>query len=82
MTTVIGTINTLELARRSKAKVIFSSNSGIYNTSKLPINEETPDNPKTPYDLDKLQSEKYLKLYLNYLLNKKTFNRKEYGPIR
>jgi UDP-glucose 4-epimerase len=60
---VIGMINTLELARRSKAKVIFSSNSGIYNTSKLPINEETPDNPKTPYDLDKLQSEKYLKLY-------------------
>lgn len=25
---------------------------------------------------------KYLKLYFNYILNKKTFNRKEYGPIR
>ena len=60
---VIGIVNVLEAAKRNKAKVIFSSNSGIYDTSNLPINEETPDNPKTPYDLDKLQSEKYLKLY-------------------
>jgi len=60
---VIGMVNVLELAKRDKTKVIFSSNSGIYDTSKIPIDENTPDNPKTPYDLDKLQAENYLKLY-------------------
>jgi len=60
---IIGMVNILELAKRDKPKVIFSSNSGIYDTSKMPIDENTPDDPKTPYDLDKLQAEKYLKLY-------------------
>ncbi|MBS7614767.1 NAD-dependent epimerase/dehydratase family protein [Candidatus Bathyarchaeota archaeon] len=60
---VIGMVNVLELARKDDAKVIFSSNSGIYDTSKIPINERTLDNPKTPYDLDKLQAENYLRLY-------------------
>jgi UDP-glucose 4-epimerase len=60
---VISMVNILELAKKNKAKVIFSSNSGIYDTSEIPIDENTPDNPKTPYDLDKLQAEKYLKLY-------------------
>jgi len=62
---VIGMINVLELARKNDAKVIFSSNSGIYDTSRIPIDENTPDYPKTPYDLDKLQAENYLKLYGN-----------------
>lgn len=62
---VIGMINVLELARKNEAKVIFSSNSGIYDTSGIPIDENTLDDPKTPYDLDKLQAENYLKLYGN-----------------
>ncbi len=45
-----GMVNALEIARRNGAKVIFSSNSGIYDTSKIPINEEAEDRPKTPYD--------------------------------
>jgi len=60
---VNGMINVLELARKTGAKVIFSSNSGIYDTSKLPINEEAEDTPQTPYDLNKLTAERYLKLY-------------------
>jgi len=60
---VIGMVNVLELAKKDQPKVIFSSNSGIYDTSKMPIDENTLDDPKTPYDLDKLQAEKYLKLY-------------------
>ena len=60
---VIGMVHTLELARKSKSKVIFSSNSGIYDTSKIPIDEKTSDSPKTPYDLDKLQAERFMKLY-------------------
>ena len=58
-----GMVNVLEIARRSDAKVIFSSNSGIYGTCKLPITEDSPDDPKTPYDLNKLTAEKYLELY-------------------
>lgn len=60
-----GIINVLENARRTNSKVIFSSNSGIYNCAaeNLPIDEFTPDDPKTPYDLDKQTAEHYLKLY-------------------
>jgi UDP-glucose 4-epimerase len=60
---VIGMVNALELARKHKSRVIFSSNSGIYDTSKIPIDEKTADSPKTPYDLDKLQAESFMKLY-------------------
>ncbi len=60
---VIGMVNALEVARENNAKVVFSSNSGIYDTSKIPIDENSPDKPKTPYDLDKLQAENYMKLY-------------------
>ena len=60
---VNGMVNVLEAARKSDAKVIFSSNSGIYDTSTLPITEDSPDNPKTPYDLNKLTAERYLELY-------------------
>lgn len=60
---VVGMVNVLEAARKTNAKVFFSSNSGIYDTSKIPIDEKTTDKPKTPYDLDKLQAERYLKLY-------------------
>jgi len=60
---VNGMVNVLETARKSDAKVIFSSNSGIYDTSTLPITEDSLDNPKTPYDLNKLTAEKYLELY-------------------
>ena len=60
---VNGMVNVLELARRSMARVIFSSNSGIYDTSRIPIDEEAEDTPKTPYDLNKLTAERYLRLY-------------------
>ena len=58
----IGMINALELARTSGAKVIFSSNSGIYDTATLPISEDAEDTPKAPYDLTKLMAERYLEL--------------------
>ena len=60
---LIGMVNTIRHAKKNNAKIIFSSNSGIYDTSKIPITEKTRDTPKTPYDLNKLTSEKYLKLY-------------------
>lgn len=61
---VAGMINVLELAKRTKNKVVFSSNSGIYGTpEKLPINEDCEDRPSSPYDVDKLAAEYFLKVY-------------------
>lgn len=60
---VIGMVHAILLALKSDARVLFSSNSGIYDTSRIPIDESTSDNPKTPYDLDKLTAEEFLKLY-------------------
>lgn len=61
---VKGIVNILELARQGNStRVIFSSNSGIYDTSQLPIAEMASNDPKTPYDLNKLHAERYLTLY-------------------
>jgi UDP-glucose 4-epimerase len=60
----LGTIHALELARKTGAKVVFTSNSGIYgNPEYLPIDEKHPDKPSTPYDANKLVSEYYMKIY-------------------
>ena len=59
-----GMLNVLELARLNKAKVVFTSNSGIYGDPEyLPIDEKHPDKPSTPYDANKLVSEYYMKIY-------------------
>jgi len=59
-----GTLNILELARLSRSKMVFTSNSGIYgNPEYLPIDEKHPDKPSTPYDANKLVSEYYMKIY-------------------
>lgn len=59
-----GTLNVLELARLTKAKVVFTSNSGIYGDPEyLPMDEKHPDKPTTPYDANKLVSEYYMKIY-------------------
>jgi UDP-glucose 4-epimerase len=60
---VIGMIHVIMFALKHGARVLFSSNSGIYDTSRIPIDEATVDAPKTPYDLDKLMAEEFLKLY-------------------
>lgn len=65
---VIGMINVLELAKKNNSLVVFSSNSGIYDTTIIPleergINESDPDKPLTPYDLDKLTAEGFCKIY-------------------
>jgi nucleoside-diphosphate-sugar epimerase len=62
-----GMIAVLELARKHDSKVVFTSNSGIYGatTDGSPINENSVNNPTTPYDADKLVSEYYAKIYHN-----------------
>ena len=61
---LIGTINALEFALKTGAKVLFTSNTGIVsNPLTLPVNENSPPNPLTPYDTHKLASEHLLKVF-------------------
>ncbi len=62
-----GMIAVLELAKKHNAKVVFTSNSGIYGSTSdaSPIDENSLNNPTTPYDANKLVSEYYCKIYHN-----------------
>jgi len=66
---VIGTLNVLEAARHHQArKIVFSSSAGIFGELKtLPIREDHPVEPDSPYGASKLGAEKlclaYSKLY-------------------
>jgi nucleoside-diphosphate-sugar epimerase len=68
-TNVIGTLNILEAARKAGVKkIITSSSAGIYGELKtIPINENHPVEPDTPYGCTKLCEEKlclsYAKMY-------------------
>ena len=59
------TINLIDSCRNTNVKkIIFSSTSAIYgNSDNLPTNENSKPNPLSPYGLQKLIGEQYLKLY-------------------
>jgi UDP-glucose 4-epimerase len=58
-----GAVNILEYARKYNSHVVFSSNSGIYDATYQPIKEGNPDHPKSPYDIGKQTTEKFIRLY-------------------
>ena len=60
-----GSINVLEAARASGVKrVVFSSSSSIYGgKAELPSKESAKPNPLSPYALQKLSGEYYMKIY-------------------
>ena len=66
---LIGTLNVLEAARKNRVqRVVFSSSAGIFGELKtLPIAEDHPQDPDSPYGTSKLAAEKmclvYNKLY-------------------
>jgi nucleoside-diphosphate-sugar epimerase len=62
-----GMIAVLEVAKKHSAKVVFTSNSGIYGSTSdgSAITEKASNNPTTPYDANKLVSEYYSKIYHN-----------------
>jgi len=62
-----GMIRVLELAKKNNAKVVFTSNSGIYGSAEEgnAIDENSINDPTTPYDANKLVSEYYCKIYHN-----------------
>jgi len=61
----MGTQNVLEAAHRNKvSRVTFASSSAVYgDTEILPITEEAPENPLSPYGLSKLLGEKLCRFY-------------------
>ena len=61
----LGLINILENATRvGVRKVVFSSSGATYGTvEKMPVNEDTPRNPESPYGISKMSSEYYLRFW-------------------
>jgi UDP-glucose 4-epimerase len=62
---LVGTINVLEGARRAGvSRVVFSSSAGIFGELKtLPIREDHPQDPDSPYGASKLAAEKVCLVY-------------------
>ena len=59
-----GTIRLLEYARRFDAKIIHASSGSVYgNPIEIPISEDHPLNPISPYGVSKLASEYYCSMY-------------------
>jgi UDP-glucose 4-epimerase len=62
---ILGLINLLRCCTRfATEKIVFSSSGAIYGTTKqMPVNEETPQRPESPYGITKLASEHYLRFW-------------------
>ena len=61
---VVGTVQMLEAARRNDARLIFVSSAAVYGPpTHLPISEDDPCNPTSPYGLTKVIGEQYVALY-------------------
>ena len=62
---VIGLLNVLENSARTKArKVIFASSGATFgNPERLPIADDTPQQPTSPYGISKMVAEHYLRYY-------------------
>ena len=63
---LVGTLNLLECARRHGGRrFIYASSAAVYgNTVNLPVAEDAPLNPLSPYAADKLAGEHYLGFYV------------------
>ena len=81
---LVGMVSVLEAARANSIdKVVFSSSAGIFGELKtLPIDEDHPQDPDSPYGVSKLAAEKlalvYNKLYGMHNVCLRYFN--VYGP--
>lgn len=62
--TTDGTIQVLEFARRQDARVVLASSAAIYgDPESVPITEDAPQKPSSPYGVDKLTADHYTRLY-------------------
>jgi len=62
---VYGTLNILEIAsRKNIRRFIYASSANVYGLPlKLPVDEDTPFNPRTPYDYSKVAAEAIVQSY-------------------
>jgi UDP-glucose 4-epimerase len=60
-----GTLNVLEACRKHGiSRIVYSSSSSVYGEpSKVPVTEDTPKNPMSPYAVSKLAAELYVNSY-------------------
>jgi UDP-glucose 4-epimerase len=59
-----GTLNVLEAARREDARVVFASSAAVYGRpDSVPVAEDHPTEPLSPYGLQKLAADRYLRQY-------------------
>jgi UDP-glucose 4-epimerase len=61
----LGLINVLQCCTRFRAdKIVYSSSAATYGTAKqMPVDEETPQHPESPYGTTKLAGEHYLRFW-------------------
>ena len=61
---VDGTLAVLEFAREQGARVVFASSAAIYgDPAALPVSEDDPTDPLSPYGIEKLAGDAYVRAY-------------------
>ena len=62
---ILGLINLMQYCTRfGTRKIVFSSSGATYGTvEKMPVHENTPQRPESPYGITKLASEHYLRFW-------------------
>jgi UDP-glucose 4-epimerase len=61
---VVGTLNVLRAARTAGARVVFASSAAVYGEpSSVPVTEDQPKAPTSPYGAEKLAADRYARLY-------------------
>ncbi|SFR67359.1 NAD-dependent epimerase/dehydratase family protein [Halogeometricum limi] len=59
-----GTLNVLEAAREADARVVFASSCAIYGVpDAVPLTEDAPARPRSPYAIDKYAADSYVRAY-------------------
>ena len=63
-TNVSATVSLLDIARRYGTRVVFASSCAIYgNPTGVPVDESEPTSPLSPYAVDKLAADHYVRVY-------------------
>ena len=78
---VLGLLNVLtNCTRTGTRKIVFASSGATYGTpAYLPINEETPQRPESPYGITKMVTEHYLRYWQE--ANGLTYTALRYGNV-
>jgi len=59
-----GTLTVLEAARRHDSRVVFASSAAVYgHPNSVPVAEDDPTDPTSPYGVQKLAGDQYVRLY-------------------